>query len=77
MTVGQLFSLGTLVFPSQNGLSIYMLLLPEGRPGESWEPLINENSFANRVASDRKVLLLCLKRVKQTRKLGSLSDKTS
>jgi len=63
------FSQGTLVFPCQNGLPhcptlifIYMLLLPDGWLGEGWEPSKKESSFANRVALDRKFILLSLKR---------------
>jgi hypothetical protein len=34
---------------------IYMLPLPEGQTGETWEPYKNQCSIGNRVEFDRKV----------------------
>jgi hypothetical protein len=60
------FSPSTSVFPYQNNcakalfISIYTLLLPEGRLGEAWEPPKTQCCFGNLGPLDTKVVLLGL-----------------
>jgi hypothetical protein len=47
-----------------------MLLLPEGKTGETWEPSKKQNPFGNQGALDIKVLCLFKSSVKVVRRGG-------
>jgi hypothetical protein len=42
---------------ARKGISIYILLFPEGQTGEASEPSKKQGSFSNRAALAREVLL--------------------